>query len=101
MATSVDAGSYQPEADPDSQHSSMLHVLPLVLFPSAPICFAHRACPVFMQQTPPNINDPAGISSWLSRMVRFYKDDWNVIFPEPNLKILTWRLCRSLACSRK
>lgn len=35
------------------------------------------------------------------RLVSLYKQDWKIIFPEPNFKIITWRLCRSLACSRK
>ncbi|KAL8290589.1 hypothetical protein RQP46_002847 [Phenoliferia psychrophenolica] len=40
---------------------------------------------------------PSGIQTWLSRLVRVYRDDWGVRFPEANLPVLSWRLCRSLA----
>ena len=30
-----------------------------------------------------------------------YRDDWGVIFPEPNIPLMTWRICRTLAASRE
>ena len=32
--------------------------------------------------------------------MRIYRDDWGVHFPEANLPVLSWRLCRSLALPR-
>ncbi|KAK4048169.1 hypothetical protein OIO90_005933 [Microbotryomycetes sp. JL221] len=42
----------------------------------------------------------ACLMSFTQQLVKMYKEDWGVLFPEPNLQLLSWRLCRSLACPR-
>ncbi|KAK4046700.1 hypothetical protein OIV83_005903 [Microbotryomycetes sp. JL201] len=38
------------------------------------------------------------LMSLTRQLVKVYKEDWGIQFPEPNSPLLAWRLCRSLAC---
>ncbi|KAM0790161.1 hypothetical protein ACM66B_005480 [Microbotryomycetes sp. NB124-2] len=38
------------------------------------------------------------LMSFTRLVVKMYKEDWGVLFPEPNLPPIAWRLCKSLAC---
>lgn len=45
-------------------------------------------------------NDATGMGLGLPRLVAMYKEDWSVEFPEANVPLLSWRICKALGCSR-
>ncbi|GAA6061300.1 hypothetical protein JCM10212_005414 [Sporobolomyces blumeae] len=61
----------------------------------------HILSPVSVPHLYPTSNlhgpDISSAQAWLARLVRMYREDWQVEFPEANLPLLSGRVCRLLA----
>ena len=44
--------------------------------------------------------DKEDFTYWIARFVKMYEQDWNVRFPEANLPLISWRICKTLGLSR-